>query len=404
MDIESNMLTYLSTHFLRVHVTDRLDIQGYDLEIAMKYLLYSLNMVALWACQATSPETQESETNDSAIEDSNTQEEDTGIGDTTVPNDGDVSIPLFIVAGQSNAEGNVRLTGLTALQEALPSHNDPLSTTERNALREAYRIGIGDWCNPDEDYSDEMADAAIDSFRDLSLDISAVSASYTIDGGQMIAHRWFHQDASESLGEPYENPDPNAHLAHLNQLAPMSVGFGLWDSEETEVLFYGPELGFALRMHQNEALTNFYMMKVAMGGSSLIEHWAPEGPMRQKLYEKTDAFLAENDAYVAGFIWFQGYNDQFEESHRIAYKDNLSQLVSDFRATYGLHLPVVVIQARKVHDLTIIADAQATFVAETENTVLVESDGITNCFHYDSVSQLVIGDRTANAILPLLSE
>ena len=269
-------------------------------------------------------------------------------------------------------------------------------------MREAYRAGIGDWCNPAEDYSDEMADASIDAFRALDLDISAVSPSYTIAGAEMIAYRWFHQEASEALGAPYENPDPNAHPAHKTMLSPMGVGFGLWDSEETEVLFYGPELGFALRLQQESALENFYMMKVAMGGSSLYEHWAPDGPMRQKLYEKTDDFLANNDAYVAGLIWFQGYNDQFEENFRAAYTDNLQTLISDFRQSYGSDLPVVVVQARKVNDLSLIAESQAQVVAETSNAALVDSDGLTNCFHYDSFSQLIIGDRSASAMLPLL--
>ena len=312
------------------------------------------------------------------------------------------TVPLFVVAGQSNAEGNVRITGLAALQSALPTHSDDLNQEERNALRDAYRIGIGDWCNPDEDYSDEMADASIDVFRARNLDISTVSPTATIAGAEMIAYRWFHQEASEMLGEPYENPDPNAHLAQKNILSPMGVGFGLWDSEETDVLFYGPELGFALRIQQEAALENFYMMKVAMGGSSLYEHWAREGPMRQKLYEKTDDFLANNDAYVAGLIWFQGYNDQFEDNFRVAYKDNLLTLISDFRQAYGGDLPVVVVQARKVHDLSLIAEAQAQVVAETTNAALVESDGLTNCFHYDSFSQLIVGDRSASAMLPFL--
>jgi len=332
-------------------------------------------------------------------------ESDTAQQDTAIENEPAVptgSIPVFVVAGQSNAEGNVRIAGLEALQAALPAHRDSLSVEERTALREAYRIGIGDWCNPDEDYAEDLADASIDTFRALGLDISSVSPTYQMADAEMVSYRWFHQEASEELGAPYENPDPNAHPAHKNLLSPMGVGFGLWDSEETDVLFYGPELGFALRLKQEAALDEFYMMKVAMGGSSLYEHWAPNGPMHQKLYEKTDAFLANNDAYVAGLIWFQGYNDQFEAHFRAAYKQNLHTLLFDFRQSYGADLPVVVVQSRKVHDLRLIAEAQAEVVSELSNTALVESDGLTNCFHYDSISQLIIGDRTATAMISLL--
>ena len=103
--------------------------------------------------------------------------------------------------------------------------------------------------------------------------------------------------------------------------------------------------------------------------------------MRQQLHQRTDEFLSNHDAYVAGLIWFQGYNDQFEDHFRDAYKENLHQLVADFRGSYGTDLPVVVIQARKVNDLSLIAEAQAQMVSETTNAVLVESDGLTNCFH-----------------------
>ena len=74
-------------------------------------------------------------------------------------------MPVFLVAGQSNAEGNVRLSGLQAIRDALPSHGAQLTTAEREAARLGYREGVGDWCNPDEDYSDQTADAAIDALR-----------------------------------------------------------------------------------------------------------------------------------------------------------------------------------------------------------------------------------------------
>ena len=153
----------------------------------MSRFMYSLlGMTALCACQEKTTDNEQPipDTQEETEEESTSNDTDTAATDDPPPEQG--STPLFIVAGQSNAEGNVRLGGLEALQNALPSHNETLSTTERSALREAYRTGIGDWCNPAEDYSDEMADAAIDAFRGLELDISQVSASYTIDATQAI--------------------------------------------------------------------------------------------------------------------------------------------------------------------------------------------------------------------------
>lgn len=310
--------------------------------------------------------------------------------------------PLFVIAGQSNAEGNVRFIGFEALRDALPSHHDSLSTTEREALRTAYRDGVGDWCNPAEDYSVAAADAAIDAFRASQMDISQITSEYTVEGANMAAFRWYHQPAGEDLAEPYENPSNSAHPAQTTQIAPLGPGFGIWDNEETEVLFYGPEFGFGIRMDQSSTLGDFDVLKVAMGGSSLYEHWSPEGPLRQQLYEKTDAFLAQREGTsVQGLIWFQGFNDQFEDAHRNDYESNLTTLITDFRLKYGEDVPVVIVQARRIGDLDMIADAQQAVANSLPHIAIVESDGLTECFHYDATSQLVIGQRSADAMLQL---
>jgi hypothetical protein len=331
-----------------------------------------------------------------------TREEATPGTDETFP---DGATPLFVVAGQSNAEGNVRLSGIEALQAALPSHSEPLSSTERAAAREAYRAGVGDWCNPAEDYSDEAADAAIDALRDSQLDISAVSADYTIDGAFMAAYRWRFQEASQALSEPYQNPAADAVPAHTTAIAPLGVGFGVWDDEELDVLFYGPELGFGLQVEQAGSLPEFGMVKVAMGGSSMYAHWAPDGPLRAELFARTEAVLAQKpDAAVAGLIWFQGFNDQFEAEHQEGYADNLTNLIEAFRSAYGASQPVVVVQSQKTGGLTKIAAAQEAVADAMDNVSLVESSGMSECFHYDATSQLVIGQRSGAAMLTLLGQ
>ena len=82
---------------------------------------------------------------------------------------------------------------------------------------------------------------------------------------------------------------------------------------------------------------------------------------------------------------------------------NLTQLIREFRRTYG-EVPVVIVQARKVGGLRRIADAQHTVANTLDGVSLVESDGLSECFHYDSASQLVIGQRSADAMVMLLNE
>lgn len=311
--------------------------------------------------------------------------------------------PLFIVAGQSNAEGNVRLSGLEAFRDALPGHDNDLSESERQSLLTAVQNGVGDWCSPDEDFSIDEANFAIDEFRDGGLDLSGMSPSYVIDGTQMVAYRWFYQDFNEPLGEPYQNESPDAPDSQTLRVSPLGPGFGFVDSEETTVLFYGPELGFGMQIDQSQSLPQFELLKIAMGGSSLYGHWAPEGPLTTELYARIERHLSDDsDRYVAGLLWFQGFNDQFEEASVLAYEDNLKQFIGTFRSVYGGTVPVVVVQSQRSGPLSDIADAQERVANALNEVGLIESDGLSPCFHYDSLSQMIIGQRSAVEMLRLM--
>ena len=114
------------------------------------------------------------------------------------------------------------------------------------------------------------------------------------------------------------------------------------------------------------------------------------------------AWRKKSKSKVAGLLWFQGFNDQFEESARNAYAANLTKLIEDFRARYDENLPVVIVEARKVGDLTQIANAQRSVAEAMDNVSIVESDGLSDCFHYGATSQLVVGQRSAKAMLSLM--
>jgi hypothetical protein len=124
--------------------------------------------------------------------------------------------------------------------------------------------------------------------------------------------------------------------------------------------------------------------------------------MRQKLYEQTDMFLSQRpDARPAALIWFQGFSDQFEESAIADYAGNLERLITDFRAAYG-DVHTVIVEARRSGGLVEIAEAQQRVASTMENVALVSSDGISECFHYDAASQLIIGKRIADALADAL--
>jgi hypothetical protein len=53
-------------------------------------------------------------------------------------------------------------------------------------------------------------------------------------------------------------------------------------------------------------------------------------------------------------------------------------------------------------ELERIVEAQQAVASRMDGVSSVESDGLTECFHYDAASQLVVGQRSAVAMLGLL--
>ena len=119
----------------------------------------------------------------------------------------------------------------------------------------------------------------------------------------------------------------------------------------------GPEYGFGFFM--GEALEEqVLLIKVAEGGTSLHQNWRPPsagplagakpeevGDMYRALVANTHDTLRdlkklfpaydEKAGYeIAGFVWFQGYNDMFDETARKQYGKNLIMLINDLRKEF----------------------------------------------------------------------
>lgn len=312
----------------------------------------------------------------------------------------DTGTPVFLLAGQSNAEGAVNLAGLERVAAALPDGDNPLTAEQRDAARSAYQSALGESCETEDPVDSALADASIDALRAGSLDLSNLDESFTIEGAEIVAHRFDWIPGGEPLGNPVHDDDPAVPAWHRADPAPLGPGYG---SVRPEDPLFGPELGMGLALARH--LDEFSIVKVTMPGSALFEQWAPGEPLRAQLFTSTAGHLSERpDHDVSAFIWFQGFNDQFEEFSIRGYEDNMTSLIADVRAEYGADLPVVIVEARRPDDLPTlgeIADAQQKVAARVPNVALVESAGLSNCFHYDAVSQIVIGERVANALLEI---
>ena len=222
-------------------------------------------------------------------------------------------------------------------------------------------------------------------------------------------------DARNDVWVSFLSPDP------VLPPGPLEPGFGDLPS------FFGPELGLG-ELLGNEREEPIVLFKVAEGGTTLGIDWRPPsaggrtGPMYQTMIDGyaefetaglSESFPTELEARgyrLAGFLWLQGWNDQFEDGLVPEYQSNLEALVRDVRDAVGdPDLPAVIIEGPTLDEelrqarLDAVATLEAeqpgrTVLVETADLVTIELEGNFH-FHFNAANYLEVGRRTAQAIL-----
>ncbi len=135
---------------------------------------------------------------------------------------------------------------------------------------------------------------------------------------------------------------------------PLSIGFTGYSGRH----HIGPELQFG-HVTGDAIDAQVLLIKTAWGGKSLFADFRPPssggqtGPYYEKMLEEVREALKnlDNDfpsfddrGYeIAGFVWFQGWNDMFDDQARAEYEQNLVNLITDVRKAWGRpKLPVVI--------------------------------------------------------------
>jgi hypothetical protein len=201
----------------------------------------------------------------------------------------------------------------------------------------------------------------------------------------------------------------------------LALGFG------ADARFIGPELGLGEVLGE-ELDEPIVMYKAAHGGTTLGADWrSPSaggitGPLYEEMLTQFALFreqdlmatfpeaMEERGYRIAGFIWLQGWNDQFEDGFVEQYEDNLVALISDVRtALEDPGLPAIIVegptlqeelrQARQaaIGRLEAIQPGRTVFV-ETEDLVEEEVPGNFH-FHFSARNYLEVGRRTGRALL-----
>ena len=190
----------------------------------------------------------------------------------------------------------------------------------------------------------------------------------------------------------------------------LSVGFGASESK------IGPEYAFGLSMAE-KVDGPILIIKSSWGGKSLNYDFRPPsaGPyqpneqqkakgnpeeivknaglfyrmMNEQVHKVLDNLKEHHPAYdpaagyeIAGVVWFQGFNDQFDPAFKANYKDNMVAFIKDVRSEYKApEMPFVIgvlgtAQTKEGVDQNEVSIAQRAAAAVPEfkgNVVAVES-------------------------------
>jgi hypothetical protein len=337
--------------------------------------------------------------------------------------DYDYCLPLCMAYFEADGDGNGRdLDGSTGCYDPFCGSNQIMSCSQgckarRAGATEAECLGV---CEGDNACAFELAGLQFPACSSCGIAEGYEHActinsdrgcrhGCTVASGRSGAVEDAEQISNKCAASPADSIRVGPALSQYTPTGahPLAAGFGALRDDE---LTYGPELAFGKVLGDTLAAQTT-IVKVAMGGSNLADHWRTGGTLYNTLVaEAKAALLATNNSEYGGFLWFQGFNDQFDDVWcrgdvmDVQYEQNLKGLIASLRSDLGSpELPVVVVRARNGGEaMRNIQTAQEAVAADDAHVRLVHSHDTSECFHYDSGAQVVIGERAAQAMLDLL--
>ncbi len=178
-------------------------------------------------------------------------------------------------------------------------------------------------------------------------------AKVIILAGQSNMEGWTHTEyARENLDAieyvTYNEGADNVKIAHRNKQTAVeenpfeSVRFGQGVSDTT----FGPEIGIANYLMENDSDTDYYLIKYAIGGAGLglSEHFlSPSAGGFRNLYTEMVRYVKDCLEYlensniefeITAFCWMQGETDALDGTLTAAYKENLKCFIFDMREDF----------------------------------------------------------------------
>tara|TARA_B100000700_G_scaffold176418_1_gene195035 strand:+ start:205 stop:1146 length:942 start_codon:yes stop_codon:yes gene_type:complete len=209
----------------------------------------------------------------------------------------------------------------------------------------------------------------------------------------------------------------------------LTIGFTSYSGKH----HIGPEFQFG-HLVGDASKQPVLLIKTAWGGKSIYKDFRPPssggevGPFyTQMLDEIKQGLSAMNEEFpqigknyeLAGFVWFQGWNDMFDKDALSQYEDNLVNLVTDVRsALHQKQLPVIIGETGNMgedagENMKQIRLAQKNAADRLHNAAFVkttafarpkeESPNVTHGHHWfgNAESYFLIGDAMGKAMIKL---
>ncbi|MBT3297039.1 MAG: hypothetical protein HN919_13190 [Verrucomicrobia bacterium] len=259
-------------------------------------------------------------------------------------------LKVFILAGQSNAAGHARGHTIATLYKAgkpedarlakLVFSNGGVSKALDEQLLRAREI-------------DELTGGiAMDKLKQMSPGAEK-SALETKVNELLAAHKAYKQGVIKAC-----TTSDRVYIASIadrnKKNGKLGVGYGA-DNEKI-----GPEYGFGLSIAQ-QVEGPILLIKASWGGKSLAYDFRPPsspdfkttkssnqdnaGFFWREMVKHVNQVLADPKTHhpdydaakgyeIAGFIWFQGFNDQFKPEFRGTYTQNMKTFIRDVRTTF----------------------------------------------------------------------
>ncbi|MEC8554063.1 MAG: sialate O-acetylesterase [Planctomycetota bacterium] len=320
----------------------------------------------------------------------------------------DEKLKVFILAGQSNMVGHARAHTIATLYASDAAKDERLRAMVFGADSEISKVTL----------EEQLAQAK--KIDELTGGISNDKLKAMQDGPEkteLEAKVKQLKDAHEAYKENIHSSCRVDDRVYVNSIADrnkksgkLSVGFG---ADPKKI---GPEYAFGLSI-ADKIEGPILLIKTSWGGKSLNYNFRPPSAGTYELNEKEksddkadeikknaglnyrmmneavrnvlDNLRENHPSYnpdagyeIAGFVWFQGFNDQFSPEFRDNYKDNMIAFVKDIRAEYATpNMPFVIgvlgtpMTAEKVAENAVsVAQREAAKAPEFKgNAVSVES-------------------------------